>query len=170
MSSQKDRHIEAEKLRADGLSWTEVSDELGVSRSTVWRWRKAGKVSDPASSNGTSDVATRNGGGAADAETPSLSESRARKESALAEKHEQDAAVRRGELMERSKHRHTLFVVRRAIEGAPKACLRDVAEIMGAEPREVFPVLERISETIRDQVYGEVEAWIQEEAPDDLEE
>lgn len=167
------RHAKAERMLADGHPVVDVAEAVGVSERTVYRWKAEGKV-DPgnrqAAGNGsggpdTPDTRPRtNGGPPRDGET--LADARARKQRALATKHELDAAERVGDLVTVGHLRHAILVVRRAIEAAPGVVRRDVAELLDVEPREAEPLLEEIARRMLEQIRGELEKWVEEERPD----
>lgn len=165
MDSREDIHKEAEKLRADGLTWSEIADTLEVSRSTVWRWRKAGKVREPGSSNGAGTVQHRStdaGDVATDGETPTLSSSRARKEDALARKHELDAAEREADLITRDAFRDSLAHVRRVVDSLPRRKATEVAEMLGVTPREAMPLLEDVADAIIAEIHDQLVVYLKE--------
>jgi hypothetical protein len=94
----------------------------------------------------------------------SLSDARRRKEAALAEKHELDAARRRGELIERSHLVDVLLRIRRIVDALPRRRCQEVAELLGIEPRQAVPMLEGVADAILAELRGELERWAQEGA------
>jgi len=108
-----DRHTEAARLRDAGLTQAETADAVGVSARTLRRWERRGLLSRAlASIDGADDDEDAGPDTAAgdvrrtpsirsngDGTPLSLAAARARKEAALAEKHELELGRLRGDLV-----------------------------------------------------------------------
>lgn len=154
-----DRHEQAEQLLSEGHAVEDVALTVGVTPRTVYRWKANGKVepdsraaadSGPAGpdkhDNGSRSEPATNGRPPGKPET--LAEAKRRKQSALAEKHEQEAARRRGELVTRESQRDLIVRFRSAAESIPRVLLQDVAELLDLPPREVVPMLEDVADLV----------------------
>lgn len=133
-----------------GLSQREAADAVGVTARTLRTWKAQGLLDDDA-------------GPAANGDGESLAEARRRKEAALAEKHELDAAERRGELVHRELLTDTLTRVRAAIDAVPRRLVGEVAGLLGIPQREALPLLEEAAALVRREVRAELERWSGEE-------
>lgn len=102
------------------------------------------------------------------AEEVSLSDAKRRKEVALAEKHELDAAKQRGDLIEKSHMVDVLLRIRRIVDALPSRRCQEVARLLDAEPREVVPLLEEMSDLVLDEIRMELERWAAEGAVENL--
>lgn len=145
------KYARAAHLLRSGLSQLEAADVMGVDPRTLRRWEKDGKLPEPGSNgNGT--------------KKEKLSEARLRKEAALAEKHELDAATRRGELVDRKLLEDVLLRLRSAVDSLPRTLSVDVAELLGITRREALPLVEKVASMVRREVRMELERMAEENA------
>lgn len=145
------KHRRASELLQSGLSQRDTAALMDVTPRTIRNWKAEGKLPG-LEENGRKDE-----------EEVSLSDARRRKEAALAEKHELDAARQRGELIEKDHLVDVLLRVRRVADALPARMCQDVAELLDLETREALPLLEEVADRIIERVRAELESWVREE-------
>lgn len=143
-----DRYARAARLLEDGLSQVEVADVLGVTPRTVRRWQRAGKVPE---------VSANGDGG----EKPSFSEARARKEWAMAQKHELQLQQMRGDLVPaddvNARIRAALEPVDVALRTAHTRLARDWSQRLGISEGEAVHLIRDLTDDVRAAIVSELE-------------
>lgn len=143
-----DRHAKAARLLGDGLSQVEVADVLGVTPRTVRRWQRAGKIPS----------VSPNGSGS---KKPSFTEARARKEWAMAQKHELQLQQMRGDLVPaedvNARIRGALEPVEVALRTAHTRLARDWSERLGISEGEAVHLIRGLADDVRASIVEKLE-------------
>ena len=141
-----DRHRRAARLLRDGLTQEEAGEAAGVSGRTIRAWRQSGKLAaaledsrdegsrpegepeGPEAGRAGMGPGAARGDGTPPGKALSLSAARARKEAALAEKHELELGRLRGDLVPLA-----------CVEALIRDATRPVDLGLGSAPRELAP-------------------------------
>lgn len=160
------------------VSQADLAGLFGVSARTIRDWHARGLEAAARLDSGRYDLAAafrwrledeRRRLEESDDSRSDFDEARSRKEMALAEKHELDAAQKRSELVHVSLLEDTLLRIRASIDSLPRQMAPDVAEILDIQLREALPLAERMAGVVRREVRNELERMADEREPRDVE-
>lgn len=171
------RHLEAARLRADGLTQAETADAIGVSARTIRRWEHRDLLSAAlAATDGADDDADtepdeprtdvrrpRVSGRARDG-TPSVSltEARARKEAALAAQHELKLRRLQGELVPLETVEALIRDATQPLDVALRTLSRELgprwAKRLGVSEGEALALVRELCEALRARLVAAIDA------------